>query len=400
MMSLDDARARLASLVQPLPPRRTPLDEALGCRLAEDVVATLPLPQTDVSAMDGYAARRDDILGTGTLQVAFTIAAGDRADPLPPGAAARIFTGAALPRGADIVIPQEEAEAMPGGRVRLPVLAPRTHVRRRGELLAPGASIGRAGDVVTPARLALFAAQGASSVLIVPRPRVAVLATGSELVSIDAATRPGRLRDSNGPMLAALAREARFPVAGRARVGDDLRTLCDAVVAGADQADLVLTSGGVSVGDLDLLPQAIRELGGEILFHGLAIRPGKPTLAARVGAAWLVGLPGNPLACLVGWRLVALPLADALAGGPASFRESPHRARLAEALTNGEDRVLLRPARLAFEEGHLVARIVPWKGSHDLVAGCACDAIVRFEPRQASAAGEPVDCFPLTPFSP
>lgn len=394
MIGLDEAQALLARAVAPLPAVTVPVDDALGCRLAGEVVARLPLPSTDVAAMDGYAARRDDLPGAGTLPVAFTVAAGDHAEPLPSGAAARIYTGAMLPPGADVVVPQENAGVVADG-VRLPVPGAWSHVRRQGELVSAGAPIGQPGDRVTPARLGLLAAAAVDEVAVVRRPRVAVIATGSELVPAGAAPRPGQLRDSNGSMLAALARAAGLPLAARRRADDQLPALREALSTAADGSDLILTSGGVSVGDLDLVPQAIRELGGETLFHGVAIRPGKPTLAARLGQAWLVGLPGNPLSCLIGWRLFALPLAQALAADPHAFEEVPLSAALLEPLANPGDRLLLRPAGLAPDGAAWSLQPLPWKGSHDVVAAGACNAIARVEPGRECAAGELVGCYRL-----
>ncbi|HHQ49421.1 MAG TPA: molybdopterin molybdenumtransferase MoeA, partial [Acidobacteria bacterium] len=328
MIDVDTARAALATEAAPLPPRSLPLAEALGRRLAASPLADVDLPPADVSAMDGYAARSGDLRDGTALAVAFEIPAGTVPPPLPPGAAARIFTGAPLPEGADTVVEQERARPAGDRAVLLPPVPPWTNVRRRGELFAAGEALARPGDRVTPQRLALLAAGGAPTVEVIPRPRVAVLTTGSELAAAGERPGPGRIRDSNGPLLDALVRSAGLAPPERDHALDERPVLRAALQHLLDRADLVITTGGVSVGDYDLVPAVVEELGGATIFHRVAQKPGKPVLAARLGSTWLIGLPGNPLAVVVGWRLYALPLLRALAGDPAPFEEDLLEARL------------------------------------------------------------------------
>lgn len=394
MKTLSEARQLLANAVSPLPAVQLRLTEALGLVLANAPVTDVDAPPADVSAMDGYAVAAAD-LSPDPMPVAFEVPAGASPGPLPRGAAARIFTGAALPEGADTVVQQELAEVLPDGCVRLQARPAGTNVRRRGELFAAGQELAAAGDLVTPQRLALLAAGGAAVVTATPRPGLAVLSTGSELAPVDEAPGAGKIRDSNGPLLDALARRAGMAAPRVSRApdvrGDLRRGLADLLA----DADAVLTTGGVSVGAYDLVPEAVQALGGEILVHGVAMRPGKPVLVARIDGRWLIGLPGNPLAVLVGWRMLALPLLRALAGDPAPFDELPEQLPLASATASPGRRMTLRPARLIFGVAGWTVEVLPWKGSHDLVAAAAADALVSLNPGDDLPAGTPVPLFRL-----
>ncbi len=391
MLTLDEARALLGGAVAPLAPVSVALEEACGLVLAEAPASDLDLPPADVSAMDGYAVRAADLEPGRVLPVAATVPAGSHPPALAAGAAARIFTGAELPAGADTVVPQEQAAPVAGG-VRLEVLPAGSHRRRRGEVLAAGAPLGRPGQRVTPQRLALLAAGGAASVRVVPRPAVAILTTGAELVPHHGRPGPGQIRDSNGPMLVALAREAGLAVRTPARVPDEPGATRRALAEAARSAELVVVSGGVSVGDFDLVPAAVVALRGEVVLHKVAVQPGKPVLVARVGDSWLVGLPGNAVSSLVSWRMFARPLAETLAGDAGAFGEQPVHAVLERAVSSTSRRTQLLPAARA--AGGTVA-VVPWKGSHDLGAAAAADCLARVEPGASLAAGTPVPLYPL-----
>ncbi len=394
MIPLDEARARLASHVQALTPVDLPLVAALGCRLAVAPTAELDLPPDDVAEMDGWAGRSAELDGA-PLPVAFEVPAGAAPPPLPSGHVARIFTGAPLPTGADVVVAQEDAEVQGDGRVRLGPEPPGRWVRRCGEVVAVGAPLAAAGDLVTPHRLALLTAAGGATVRVVPRPRLAVVMTGSELVDADVRPGPGQIRNANGPMVDALARTAGLAPPPQLIAPDEALALRRALAEAAAEADLVVSSGGVSVGDYDLVPAAVTQLGGEILFHRVRVKPGKPVLVARLGRVWLLGLPGNPLAVLAGWRLFGLPLARALAGDPAAFSDDSFPAALTADAGNDGERTVLRPARLERGGDELQVTVLPWCGSHDLTAGAAADALVRLEPGERRAAGAQVRCYAL-----
>ena len=395
MISLDEARATLARAVSPLPAVEVDLAAALGCRVAVPPRSDVDLPPADVSAMDGYAVRHADLAPGGPLPVAFEVTAGTVADPLPAGEAARIFTGAILPAGADTVVPQEQARSRADGRVELEVLPFGSYVRRQGEVLAADEPLAAEGQLITAQRLGLLAA-AAPRPIVVPRPRLAVVVTGSEIVPPGTRPRPGQIRNANGPLLDALARSAGLAPPLQLAAPDELGPLREALREAVDGADLVLTSGGVSVGDYDLVPEAVRALGGEVLFHRVAVKPGKPVLAARLGSNWLIGLPGNPVSVMVSWRMFGRPLAAALAGERETFAEEPVLADLREPVANRGDRTELRPAVLQRGDTPRV-QVLGWRGSHDLMSAAAADALARIEVGATLAAGEVVPCYPLDP---
>lgn len=395
MMTLDSARSLLAEHARPLPAVEVALLDALGCRLAESPRADVDLPTADVSTMDGYAAHAVDLAPGAPLPVAFEAPAGDTPPSLPRGSVARIFTGAVIPDGADTVVPQEQAEIQSEGTVRLAPAEAGQFIRRKGELCTVATALAAVGDLITPQRMALLGAAGASRVRVTPRPRLALLSTGSELVPIHEHPGSGKIRDSNGTMLAALARTAGFDVWWSARVADDLGELRDAFTQAKTVADLIVTCGGVSVGDYDLVPQALHDLGGRTLFHKLPIKPGRPVLAARWGEAWVVGLPGNPLSSLVGWRLLAQPLGRTLAGEPDALAESLTPVVLTNPVRNDGNRTVFAPARLERTDSTAQATILPWKGSHDVVAMARADALVIVPVAAAYEAGDVAGCYLL-----
>jgi molybdopterin molybdotransferase len=196
-------------------------------------------------------------------------------------------------------------------------------------------------------------------------------------------------------MLSAFARDAHLGVAYTAHATDDLDAVVNALDRALDEADVVVTAGGVSVGDYDLIPGALSSLGGETLFHGVDIKPGKPILVGRVRDAWFIGLPGNPVACLVEWRLFIRPLAEALAGDPRAFVEPHLRATLDAPLRNHGSRTLLHPCRLSRRDGGMRAEIRAWKGSHDVAGTASANALLRIEPDADLEAGAAAPVYAL-----
>ncbi len=367
MVTIEQARVLLAQNVRALEPVNLVIAAAAGLRLADAPRAQFDLPPADVSAMDGYAARSED-LGAGPLPVEGDICAGMRQTRITVGTCARIQTGAEIPVGADVVIPQEQAVSEAGGRVCLRPSSPGSHIRKRGEVCSVGETLADAGDVITPHLLGLLASSGPDLLRVTPRPRIAIVTTGSELVGLGEKPGQGKIRDGNACMLRALAVAANLPVSTRERVPDSQPELLSAVSAAACEADIIVTSGGVSVGDYDLVRRVAEELDAEVLFHGVAIRPGKPTFAARLGSKWLVGLPGNPLSALVVWHVFVRPLIEALAGATNAFDEPTEEGTVAEVATNTGDRLTFAPAFATFDGRKCCIRLIPWKGSHDLYA--------------------------------
>ncbi len=396
LTTLADARRRLAERTEPLQTIDVPLADAHGLRLAEDVDADMDMPPLDVSAMDGYAVRAADSNRADALRVAFEIQAGWVPEALPPGTAARIFTGAPLPSGADAVVPQEKATRLDSGAVRLAPSEPGDHVRRRGELYRRGRRILCAGTRLTAAATGLAAGAGGHRLRCIRRPTLAILATGSELVPFDVTPPPGSIRDSNTPTLRSLATESRVDVVSALHSTDDASELEGLLASSLATADVVVTSGGVSVGDFDLVPGAVERAGGEILVHRVAMRPGKPILVARVGTTWFVGLPGNPMAVVVGWRLFVRPLIEALAGDETAFDEAPVEVALDRDMSNPTDRPVFHPVRLGVGAGgRPVASPLAWLGSHDVGGAATANALGRVEPGAGLEPGATIACLPL-----
>lgn len=335
MRTVEEHQSVVTGLIASRPAALIGLADASGLALAADVVAPLPLPVFDNSAMDGYAVRAADVAAAGTaapvmLPVAADIPAG-RTDvpPLAPGTAHRIMTGAPVPDGADAVVPVELTDA--GTDVVAITAAPKPgqHIRRAGEDVGAGTTVLHAGQVVTPAALGLLAALGLAQVSAAPRQRVLVISTGSELVTPGNPLLPGQIYESNAVMLAAAVRDAGADVVAVITTTDDVRQFDAVLDEHADGADLILTSGGVSAGAYEVVKDA---LAAQVEFVKVAMQPGMPQGAGTVHGTPIVTLPGNPVSALVSFEVFVRPALRAAMGLP------PHRARqtatLAEALTS------------------------------------------------------------------
>ncbi len=352
MLTPPEALARILSAlgdVAPLPPERVPLAVAAGRALAADVHADRPLPPFDNAQMDGYALRAGDAGRAGArLRVAFEIFAGDGQDrPLPPGACARIFTGAPLPRGADAVEMQEEVTRRGAwATFRRPAVAGR-FVRPSGADVARGALALPAGLEVDAGAVGLAAALGLPELSVHRRPRVGILATGDEIVPLGGSPRPGQIFESNGHQLAVACAEAgalpvRLPLAG-----DDPASLRWSLSA-ARGLDALVSIGGVSVGDRDLVRAGLEGSGARLDFWRVAMRPGKPVAFGRWGRMAVFGLPGNPASSLVTFELFVRPALRALAGLRGTGR-MVLRARLGAPEEKPEELTLFLRCRLRRE---------------------------------------------------
>jgi molybdopterin molybdotransferase len=388
-LTIDEALARVLAHVRALPPEEVDIAAATGRVLAEDVRATVDLPPFDSSAMDGYAVRATDT--PGTLRVVAASAAGvPAAVRLASGEAISISTGATVPEGADAVVPVERT-AGDGGTVTVEGVAPGENVRPRGGDTRAGDVVLPAGEAVGPARIGALAAAGVASVRCGRRPRVAVLATGTELRAPGEALGPGEIYESNTVMLAAQLRRAGAEPVVCPAVVDDERELRAALERGLE-ADVLLTSGGVSVGPHDLVRSTLAELGAVEVFWRVAVKPGKPVAFATRGETLVFGLPGNPVSSLVGFELLVRPALAALQG---ATRPSPSYlpGRLARAIRRSPDRDQLVRARRS-DGGDLV----PLSGqeSHMIVRAASADALVLVPRGEGElAAGSDVSWLPL-----
>ncbi len=309
MLDFDAARERVLAAARPVGTERVPLWSAAGRVLAEDVHATGDWPPFDYSAMDGYALRAADATGTGPwdLPVSAHQRTGQGSAPLAPGTAARIFTGAPLLEGADCVVMQEVVERV-GDRVRL-ASAPRTgdNVRRRGEDLEAGALALTRGTRLSAYDLGLLASLDRVEVLVARRPLVPLLCTGDELRPPGGGP-PHTIADSNGVAVSALVAHGGGTPHRAPLTRDELAPTRDAIVEAAATADLLITIGGVSVGEHDVVRPALEELGATVDFWKVRMKPGKPLLLARLGTTTILGLPGNPASALITFTLFGLPL--------------------------------------------------------------------------------------------
>lgn len=345
-----------------LPPERVAAEAALGRVLAEPVESGRTLPPADVSAMDGYALRAADAGRAEGLPVVFEARAGGPAPrALGEGEAARIFTGAPLPPGADSVLRQEDAR-LEDGRLRPQTrVALGTHVRAAGEDVRAGEAVLAPGTVLRAGHLGLLASLGRTGVCVRARPRVAILSGGDELVYPDGPAEGGRIVASNGESLAAQCREAGAEPVPLGIARDDPEELVEHLRRGL-RADAIVSSAGVSVGDHDHVRPALRALGAEIVFWGVRIRPGFPAVFARLGGEagaagpLLFGLPGNPVSAMVTFEQLVRPALLRMAGRTRLFRPVV-RARLAEALPKQPGRLhLVRVHLERTEDGRFVAR--------------------------------------------
>jgi molybdopterin molybdotransferase len=377
--------------------------EALGRVLAEDVRSALDVPPADNTSMDGYALRAADVPAAGTvLRVAQRIPAGHVGLPLEPGTAARIFTGGQVPAGADAVVMQEQCEALPGatgdglGSVRVnAVPAPGQWIRRRAEDVAAGSAVLQAGARLTPQALGLAASVGAGRLTVLRRPRVAIFSTGDELVMPGEPLRPGAIYNSNRFTLRGLAEAAGCVVSDFGIVPDRLDATRAALRDAAREHDLIVTSGGVSVGEEDhLKPAAMAE--GHIDHWQIAIKPGKPLAYGRIrrpdgSAALLVGLPGNPVSSFVTWLLAVSAVLRALQGMPAALpRGLPLRADF-DWPKPDKRREFLR-VRLNAEGG---IELFANQSSGVLTSAVWADGLLDNPPGQAIRRGDTVRFLPL-----
>lgn len=401
MISIDEARSRILARSWQNAPVSLPVAEAVGLVLAQSVASDIDSPPHDKALMDGYAVRSTDVQRRGVeLEVVERIMAGQvPTQSLRPGTAAQIMTGAPLPAGADAVVMVEQAQLVDGSiPVRVRIDADQVHrgqhVMRRGASVQSGATVLEPGRVVRPADVGLLCEIGCVEVSVRRPPRVAVLATGNELVPPHRRPAAGEIRNSNGPMLCALARAERGDVVDLGIARDEIDALQPAIQQGL-ACDVLVLSGGVSVGVLDLVPGVLEQLGVERVFHKVHLKPGKPLWFGVHGAnqrkTLVFGLPGNPVGSLVCFGLFVVPVLRQMLGR-ADIVAEPQMARLTHDHHHRSDRPTYFPA-LATRTTQDVLMVTPvaWEGSADQRAVGAANCLAFFPPGECTfAAGEQV----------
>jgi len=370
LITIDEGRKRVLAAVRPLPPETVPLADALGRVLAADVASEIDVPPFASSAMDGFATTAGP---AGVVPVVGESRAGSPWEQvLEPGTAVRISTGGLVPEGADAVVPVERTEETDGG-VRLPDRQPNQHIRYPGEDVHAGDVVLRAGMVLGPAEVAVAASLGRAELECAPRPRLAIVVTGDELVEPGTPLPPGGIYSSNGWALAGAAARAGAELVSRETVRDSAEDTRAAIARALEAADVVCISGGVSVGPHDHVKGALEELGVQERFWGVRLRPGKPTWFGDREGTYVFGLPGNPVSAIVTFQLFARPALLALQGA------SPQAARVTAVLGEAVPRNPGRDeaVRVRLDEADGRRRAVPTgeQGSHQLTSMLGADGL-------------------------
>jgi len=386
VLDLETALARVLTVLPSPQTEVVPLSHAYQRVLAESVRAPSDLPHFDNSAMDGYAVRAADVQNARPdapvrLQIKARIPAGKSfSGALAAGECARLFTGSQMPRGADAVVMQEDTRVAAVDAMEVLIGNPAKageNVRRQGEDVRKGATLLETGAAITPGAIGLLAATGIKELKVGRQPRVALLATGSELLEPGCALQPGQIYESNRPMLAPLVANAggvpvSFPI-----TADDPAATRSVLGQAFVDCDLVLTSGGVSVGEMDFVRSAFAALGGELQFWKVAVRPGKPFVFGRLGGKFLFGLPGNPVSAFVTFLLLVRPALQRWQGARAPGLPF-HPGILGEAISNPSDRRHFMRVRVS-EEGKVLS--AGHQASHALRSLSAAEGLLDVPPQ-------------------
>ena len=398
MIELDEARTHVLERVAVLPVVEARLDDpgTVGLVTAEAVTASDPVPSFANTAMDGYAVRAADVVDAPTrLDVVATLAAGTSERPeIGPGQAARIMTGAPVPPGADAIVMVELTE-VDGDEVVVQEAVPEgNHIRRVGEDVQVGDVVVTEGAVLHPALIGVLANVGRETVRVRRRPKVGVLSTGDELVTPPTPLAFGQIRDSNRPMLLAAVTDAGCDAVNLGTVPDDEAVLTSTIAAAAADCDAIVTSGGVSVGDFDLMKQVLDEL-GDMRWMQIAIRPAKPFAFGLVEGTPVFGLPGNPVSSLVSFELFARPALRSMMGHPEIDRPRYGAVADAELRRHRDGKTHFLRVIAEYRDGAFHVAPVGGQGSHQLAAMASANALAVLPDSDGVPAGGAVTVIPL-----
>ena len=398
MISVDTAIKIVADIVEPLPSRTVPFENALGCCLAQDVQSDIDMPPFDRSAMDGYAVIAEDTITTPVeLTVIEDIAAGHMPiKKVARGQASKIMTGAAVPEGADAVVKFEETEDLLANN-RVKILRPidrGRNISKRGEDMQVGHTVLHKGMLMRPQEIGILATVGKSRIEVFSAPTVGIVSTGDELVDVGFKPSIAQIRNSNGYSLSAQARRLKAEVEILGIVKDTKEEISSIVRRGL-QKDILILSGGVSMGEYDLVGDVMKDLKTLIYFEKVALRPGKPVVFGKKDKTFIFALPGNPVASFVTFELFIYPAIRKMMGFTPIHRTTLKASLETEILVKRKRREY-RPAFLRMQNTQWLVSPVEWHGSADLLATTRanCLLIVR-EDAEKLALGQLVDVIPL-----
>jgi len=403
VISVEEALERIRQHAQPRNAHTIRAADALGLILAADIQSDIDSPPHDKALMDGYAVVAADIVPGVELSILEEVTAGDvPTKQVTSGTATRIMTGAPIPEGADAVVMVERTELVGDDKTIVRIDAdnakPGLNIMRRGESVRSGDIVLRTGRMIRPIEMGVLAECGATELSVYQRPRVAILSTGNELVAPETRPKAGQIRNSNGPMLEALVQRTGCAVVNLG-IGRDERDELDRLVRRGLEEDVLVLSGGVSAGVLDLIPEVLAANGVKQVFHKVHLKPGKPIWFGirkdSQGDKLVFGLPGNPVSSLVCFELFVRPALASLAGQDFD-RIERRTAHLATSHSRYSDRPTYFPARLFDRDGQPQVEPLAWKGSADLRTLADANCLALFPPRDSQFdAGETIEIFLL-----
>jgi molybdopterin molybdotransferase len=394
MISISEAQRVILSTVSPLPAEEIDLLRGPGRITSQDILARWDSPSTDNSAMDGYAFSHQALQGKFAKVIGLVPAGSEMSAPVPPGAAIKIMTGAPLPTGCDSVVPIEDVDDL-GDGIRLKTDVTRgAHVRRRGENVRAGQRVIASGTELTPLQIGLLASLGRTTVSVHRRPKVAVIASGDELVELGSDPAGASIINSNSYSIATQVLEigADPLVLGIAK---DTKASTREMILRGLEADVVITTGGVSVGDRDYIKEVIQGLSGDQIFWRVNVKPGKPTAFAIIDGKPFWGLPGNPVAAMIAFEQFVRPALLKMMGHARVFRPVV-RASVSDSFENDGDRPHLVLCRISMTDGKYIASISAAQGSSNLLTIAHANGLIELAPGAALAPRAEADVTLLT----